>query len=207
MGKLLHIVASPREDKSRTLQVSDAFLKVFKGKHPDWSIDVLNLYKEEIPSLSMKRVDGKYMLLAGEDLFGEPKEAWEEILRHIRRFLAADIYLVSSPMWNFSIPYMLKQYIDVIVQPQYLFQYTEKGVEGLAKNKKMVVITSRGGRYASKETHGMDHQEPYLRTLFGFVGITDVTFIKAEPMDMGAELQKQKLEQALVEAKKLAEGL
>ena len=204
MGKLLHIIASPREEESRTLQVSEVFLKAFLEKYPSWTVDELNLMKEEIPDLSMKRVDGKYVLLEGKDLFGELKESWEDILAHINRFLSADLIVISTPMWNFHIPYMLKHYIDVIVQPKYLFRYTESGVEGLAKNKKMVVITSRGGQYASKEQQAFDFQEPYLRALFGFVGIKDIAFIKAEPMDMGIELQKQKIQEAKTLASQIA---
>jgi len=204
MKKLLHLIASPREEQSRTLQVSEAFLEHFKQKRPDWVIDELNLSKETLPQLSMKRVDGKYVLLGGKDLYGDLKEAWKEILQHIDRFLSADYYLISTPMWNFHIPYMLKHYIDIIVQPKYLFRYTEEGrTEGLAKNKKMIVITSRGGSYTSPVSKDFDHQEPYLRTIFGFVGIEDITFLKAEPMDMGDELQKQKLSEAIEKAKQL----
>lgn len=204
MTKILHIIASPREEKSRTLSVSRVFMKRIQERHPDWVVDELDLMKEEIPGLSMKSVDGKYVLLSGKDLFGDLKDAWEGIIQHIQRFLSADIYLISTPMWNFSIPYPLKQYIDVIVQPKYLFQYTKTGVEGLAKNKKMIVISSRGGDYSS-EDKAFDHQEPYLRTIFGFVGITDITFLNAQPMDTGAELQKKKLEEAKAAAKLLAE--
>jgi FMN-dependent NADH-azoreductase len=207
MGKLLHIIASPREEESRTLQVSDVFLKSFREKHPEWVIDTLNLAKEEIPALSVKRVDGKYVLLEGKDLFGELKEVWGEMIQHIQRFLSADLYLVSTPMWNFSIPYTLKHYIDVIVQPKYLFRYTETGTEGLAKNKKMIVICTRGGQYGSKEMQPYDLQEPYLRLIFGFVGITDITFLKVEPMDMGAEIRQQKLNEAHVAAQQLAERM
>ncbi len=208
MKKLLHIIASPREDASRTLQIAEVFLDTFRQRHPDWVVDELDLVKEEIPTLSMKRVDGKYLLLGGKDLFGEYKEAWDEILQHIDRFLSADLYVISTPMWNFSIPYMLKQYIDVIVQPKYLFRYTDNGgTEGLAKNKRMVVLASRGGSYTSDTTRPYDFQEPYLRTIFGFVGITDMTFVTAQPMDMGKELQKQKLEEAKEAARKLASGM
>ncbi len=196
MKKLLHIIATPRGGESRTLKVSGAFLNSFKEKHRDWVIDELNLAEEKLPPLTLKRVDGKYVLLAGKDLYGEFKEAWEEIVAHIERFLSADAYLVSTPMWNFSIPYMLKHYIDIIVQPKYLFQYTNTGVEGLAKNKKMAVIMSRGGEYIAEAARKLDHQEPYLRTVFGFVGITDISFIIAQPMDMGAQIQEQKLKEA-----------
>ncbi|MCX6353425.1 MAG: NAD(P)H-dependent oxidoreductase [Candidatus Aureabacteria bacterium] len=204
MEKLLHIIATPREEESRTLRVTASFLEPFRSSHPDWVIEELDLFKETLPSLTMKRVDGKYVLLGGKDLYGELKEAWQEIIAHIERFMSADAYLISTPMWNFSIPYLLKQYIDIIVQPKFLFRYTEKGVEGLAKNRKMIVITSRGGEYATPETKNADLQEPYLRLIFGFVGITDITFIIAQPMDMGAEVQEAKIRQAQEKAEKLA---
>jgi FMN-dependent NADH-azoreductase len=203
MKKLLHIIASPRQEESRTLKVSEAFLESFREKNPHYVIDELNLSKEKLPSLSMKRVDGKYLLLGGKDLYGDFKDAWEEVLLAIQRFLSADVYLISSPMWNFHIPYMLKQYIDLIVQPKYLFRYTEQGtVEGLAKNKKMLIVTTRGGNYSLPQTKDLDFQEPYLRMIFNYVGITDITFIKAEPMDMGREMQEQKLNEAIESAKK-----
>lgn len=197
MRRLLHIVASPREDESRTLQVSTAFLEAFQKTHTDdWVIDECNLTQENLPLLSQKSVSGKYVLLGGEDLFGSLRDSWEEIIQHIERFKNADFFLVSTPMWNFSIPYMLKHYIDLIVQPKYLFRYTEQGeVEGLVKNKRMVVITSRGGQYGNEMKH-LDHEIPYLRTIFGFVGITDIDFIVAEPMDMGHELREKKLQEA-----------
>ncbi len=207
MKKILHIIATPREEESRTLQVSQSFLEAFQGKHPDWEIDELNLFKEELPPLTLKRVDGKYILLGGKDLFGKFKEAWEEIVAHIERFMSADAYLITTPMWNFGIPYTLKQYLDIIIQPKYLFRYTEKGVEGLVKGKKMVIITSRGGDYSAEEMQKFDFQEPYLRAIFGLVGLIDVTFIKAQPMDMGAELQKQKILDAQAIAKKAAQDL
>lgn len=205
MKKLLHIIATPRADESRTLKVSETFLEVFRKSHPEWVIEELNLSKEDLPALTVKRVDGKYVLLSGQDLSGELRIAWQEITRHIERFLLADAYLISTPMWNFSIPYALKHYIDIIVQPKYLFQYTKDGVEGLAKNRKMAVITSRGGDYSLPDTRRLDFQEPYLRAIFGFVGITDITFVNAQPMDMGVGPQEEKIQGAKNEAQKLAE--
>lgn len=204
MKKLLHIIATPRGEESRTLKVSNVFLDTFREKHADWVIDELDLSKESLPSLTAKRVDGKYVLLGGKDLSGDMKESWKDIISHIERFMSADAYLISTPMWNFSIPYTLKQYIDTIVQPKYLFRYTSNGVEGLVKNKKMVVITSSGGEYVSEEARKADFQEPYLRFVFGFVGITDVVFVKAEPMGIGEDIQKQRIRNAQETAKKIA---
>lgn len=204
MKKLLHIVASPRGEDSRTLQVSEAFLETFLPNHKEFVVDELNVWKEALPPMTMKRVDGKYVLLGGKDLFGELKEAWEEIIQHIERFRSADLYLLSTPMWNFNIPYALKQYIDIIVQPKYLFRYTPQGVEGLVKNKKMIVCTSRGGEYLSDQMRSFDFQESYLRTIFGFVGITDMTFINAQPMDIEKERVQERLQNAIALARDVA---
>lgn len=206
MKKLLHIIATPRGEDSNTLKVSRAFLESFSKKHTDWQIDELNVAREPLVPLTVKIVYGKYVLLSGRELSAELKDAWKNVLRHIERFLSADAYLISSAMWNFSIPYPLKQYIDIIVQPKYLFRYSDKGVEGLVKNRKMAVITSRGGDYGPDSPfHAYDFQEPYLRAIFGFVGITEITFINAQPMDMGAEVQNKKIEEAKILAKKVAE--
>jgi len=202
--KLLHIIATPRAGESRTLQVSQAFLKAFTEKHPDWVIEELDLSQEQLPSLTAKHAAGKYILLGGQDLSGELKDAWQEIIAQIERFKSADAYLISAPMWNFSIPYPLKHYLDVILQPKYLFRYTVSGVEGLVKNKSLVVITSRGGDYSLPEARGADFQEAYLRFTFGFIGITEITFINAQPMDMGEALQAQKIKEAQARAEKHA---
>jgi FMN-dependent NADH-azoreductase len=207
LKKLLHIIATPRGKESRTLMVSGAFLDSFHKSHPGWVVDELNLFKEEIPALTTRRVDGKYILLGGKDLFGKAKEAWAEVISHIERFKSADAYLVSTPMWNFSIPYTLKHYIDVIVQPRYLFRYTPDGVEGLVKDRRMAVIASRGGEYTTDQMRRLDFQEPYLRTIFGFVGITDIRFVVAEPMDLGQEeLHRERIEDAKRRAAALADG-
>lgn len=205
MKKLLHIIATPRGEDSRTLKAAEAFLDGIRKKYPDCDIDELNVATEVLPSLTVKVVYGKYVLLSGQELTEKLKDVWKDVERHINRFLSADTYLISTPMWNFSIPYSLKQYIDIIVQPKYLFRYTANGnVEGLVKGKKMVVIASRGGEYVSQELRKFDFQEPYLRAIFGFVGITDITFIVAQPMDMGTELENRRLEDAKTMARNLS---
>ncbi|MCX5692440.1 MAG: NAD(P)H-dependent oxidoreductase [Candidatus Omnitrophica bacterium] len=208
MSKLLHIIATPREEDSRTLRVTEAFFEGLENNDPDCRVDTLDVTKEKLPPMTMKAVSGKYVLLGGKDLPEDLKPAWNDIIKHIERFLSADGYVISSPMWNFSIPYYLKHYIDVILQPRYLFRYTEKGPEGLVKNKKMIIITSRGGDYGpDSPSHSYDFQEPYLRAVFGLAGITDITFINSQPMDaLGPEIQKQKIDAAKKIAKKAGEA-
>ncbi len=207
MKRLLHIIATPRGSESRTLKVSEAFLGRFKSRYPGCRVDELNLYTEKLPELTAKRLDGKYVLLSGKDLAGDLTIAWKEIVNHIERFMGADVYLISAPMWNFGIPYILKHYIDIIVQPKYLFRYTEKGPEGLVKGKKMLVVTSRGGDYSEgSPSKAYDMQEPYLRGVFGFVGLTDLTFINAQPMDaLGPKVMEERIAIARDEAIKAAD--
>jgi len=205
MKKLLHIIATPRAGESRTLKVTKTFLEAFKDKHRDWLIEELDLTQEKLPELTVKQVDGKYVLLSGKELSGDLKEAWNEIVNRIEHFLSADGYLISTPMWNFSIPYTLKHYLDVILQPKYLFRYTPAGPEGLVKNKKMVVIASRGGDYSQEAVKRYDFQVPYLRAAFGFIGITDINFVICQPMDMGPEIQNTKIREAQGLAQRLAE--
>jgi len=205
--KLLHIIATPRGGDSRTLKVAEAFFKGLKENLPDCKVDTLDVTKEKLPELTVKAVNGKYILLGGKDLPDDLKPAWSDIIKHIERFLSADGYVISSPMWNFSIPYYLKHYIDVILQPKYLFKYTEKGPEGLVKDKKMVVITSRGGDYSpGSPSQAYDLQEPYIRAVFGLAGIQDITFINSQPMDaLGPDVQKEKINQAQKTARKLSQ--
>lgn len=205
--KLLHIIATPREKESSTLKVTEGFFEGLKKCDPDCKVDILNVTKEKLPPMTVKAVNGKYVLLGGRDMPENLKPSWEDIIKHIQRFLSADGYVISTPMWNFSIPYYLKHYIDVILQPKYLFRYTETGPEGLVKNKKMVVITSRGGDYSPESpSHAYDFQEPYIRAVFGLAGITDITFINAQPMDaLGPLAQKEKIKEGRETARKLGE--
>lgn len=207
MSKVLHVIATPRGEDSRTLKVTEAFFEGLENNDPDCRVDTLDVTKEELPQMTVKAVNGKYVLLGGKDLPEDLKPAWAGIIKHIERFLSADGYVISSPMWNFSVPYYLKHYIDVILQPGYLFRYTEKGPEGLVKNKKMIIITSRGGDYSlDSPFHSYDFQEPYLRAVFGLAGVTDITFINSQPMDsLGPETQRQKIDAAREIAKKAGE--
>jgi FMN-dependent NADH-azoreductase len=209
MKKLLHIIATPRGDESRTLRVSAAFLEAFRRSHPACAVDELNLWTEMLPSLTIPVVKGKYVLLGGKELSGALEEAWAGVIRHIERFLSADAFLVSTPMWNFGIPYPFKHYLDVILQPKYLFRYTATGVEGLAKGKRMVVVSSRGGDYGpGSPMRAYDCLEPYLRTAFGFAGITEIAFIAAQPMDAaGPAAAEAAVEKASVLAREKARSL
>lgn len=105
----------------------------------------------------------------------------------IKEFLAADAVVIGAPMYNFAIPTQLKAWIDRIVQVGRTFRYTETGSIGLAGGKRVVIVSSRGGIYTTSERRALDFQEAYLLAVFEFVGITDMSIIRADGLAMGPE--------------------
>jgi FMN-dependent NADH-azoreductase len=204
--KLLHIVATPRTNDSNTLKIAHAFIDTFASVIPGLDIDTIDLFQHDLPAVAGDNIEAKYHLMIGGQLKPNLKISWGEIEKEIERFLRADMIVISSPMWNFSIPYALKYYIDTIVQPGYLFRYNELGQPiALVHGKKMVCVTTRGGDYSvGTPMNGYDFQEPYLRAIFGFVGIQDIQFINTQPMDITPEIRKQALHAGIETAKNLA---
>lgn len=203
--KLLHIVATPRGHSSNTIRVSNILLEELYSKYEDLTVDVLDLFRADLPAVAGDNIESKYMVMTGQQLDDSHMNSWKQIEATIDQFMAADIYLLTIPMWNFSIPYSLKYYIDTIVQPGYLFRYDESGVPiGLVHGKRMVCVTSRGGDYSPDgPLSALDFMEPYLRTIFGFVGITDIEFINIQPMDITPDLRKMAIQEAIKEVREL----
>lgn len=120
-------------------------------------------------------------------------------------FLAADIVVIGAPMYNFSVPSQLKAWIDRLAVAGKTFRYTAEGPEGLAGGKKVIVASSRGGFYGPGTPAAVwEHQESYLRAVFGFFGITDISFVRAEGVALGTEARDKAIEAARGEVTKLA---
>lgn len=203
--RVLHIVATPRGHESNTIRVSNALIEELYARHADLKLRVLDLFKADLPAVAGDNIESKYKLMTGQELDHSHKSSWNAIETSIERFLDADLYLITTPMWNFGIPYALKYYIDAIVQPGYLFRYDDMGNPiGMVTGRKMIVVTSRGGDYsANSPLHSLDFVEPYLRTIFNFIGITDIHFINAQPMDITPALRRTALLAAIGEARLL----
>ncbi|MBF0543102.1 MAG: NAD(P)H-dependent oxidoreductase [Candidatus Riflebacteria bacterium] len=206
MNRILHLIASPRGESSRTLALSKVLITRMLDKFPSAILDEFNVFSEHLPEMAHDTISGKYLLMGGKKLPTELQRFWKEVEAHINRFLAADTIVLSVPMWNFGIPYKLKHYLDVIVQPRYLFKYSEKGVEGLAVNKKLFIVSTRGGDYSENSpVRGMDFVEPYLKAVFGFIGISNFEIINAQPLDSaGEEGMKKNFDIGLEKIKKVA---
>ncbi len=203
--KLLHVIATPRGSKSNTLPISSAFLDALRAQRTDLEVEVLDLPTAALPEMMEPEVGTKALLVAGGTVDVAHVPTWPRIVALIDQFLSADAYLVTAPMWNFGIPYHLKHWIDCIIQPGYLFRYNELGYpEPLVHDKRMVCITSRGGDYSPEGPMGQfDVQEPYLRAIFGFVGITNLEFVNAQPMDITPEMRAVAVEAAMGAARDL----
>jgi FMN-dependent NADH-azoreductase len=114
----------------------------------------------------------------------------------IEEFLAADVVVIGAPMYNFTIPSQLKAWIDRVAVAGKSFRYTANGPEGLAGGKRMVIVSSRGGVYSQGPAQPMDFQEPYLRAVFGFLGVTDIEFVRAEGVNLGEENKVESIKSA-----------
>ena len=200
--RVLHIVATPRGLASNTARLSGVLIEELLEKHPGLSIQTLDLFTASLPAIAGSNIESKYTLMTGQNLDDAGAQSWRQIEATIAQFLEADAYILTTPMWNLSIPYALKYYIDCIVQPGYLFRYDEMGrTVGMVQGKKMICVTSSGGDYSNEPLLSYDFVEPYLRTIFGFVGLTDIHFLKVQPMDISPEVRNAALKVAMAEAR------
>ncbi|MGQ9732399.1 MAG: FMN-dependent NADH-azoreductase [Candidatus Zipacnadales bacterium] len=207
MSKLLHIKATPRKEDSRSMVLARAFLEAYRQFHPHDTIETLDVFESEIPEFDALAATGKYRAMRGERHTEEEAARWQKVVATIEHFKSFDKYVITTPMWNFSIPYRLKLYIDTIVQPSLTFGYDPKrGYFGLLGEKAVVILATRGGAYTEAlGTASYDFQVPYLRAVLGLIGLTDIRVVVAEPMDMeGPEKGAQVLASAVEQAREVA---
>ncbi len=206
MAKLLYICASPLEDLSFSKAVADAFVDEYQKQNPSDKIDRMELFKADLPDFDLAAASAKYKIMHQLDHSAQEKQTWANIEKVIDHFKSFDKYLFAVPMWNFSIPYRLKQYIDILVQPGHTFTIDQQGsYKGLVTGKKAIVAYAAGGDYSSEQTKSFDFQKPYMDLFFGFIGITDVQKLICEPtLQQGPEAAKNKKAQVIEKAKKLA---
>ncbi len=149
----------------------------------------------------------KYTILHGKEHSTGELAIWKAVEDIITGFTAADKYVMAVPMWNFGIPYRLKQYIDLIVQPGYTFSFTpEEGYKGLVTGKPVLVAYARGGEYAEgSASAAYDLQKPYMEAVLAFIGFTDVRSIVIEPtLAGGPDTASAKGNAAISEAREMA---
>jgi FMN-dependent NADH-azoreductase len=171
--KLLHLDASSLGQHSVSRELSAAIVDQLAREVPSLEITYRDLTAQPLPHWTPVQDAESPAAQLGQDVLDE--------------FKAADVIVIGAPMYNFSIPSQLKAWIDRVVIAGQTFRYTENGPQGLATGKRVIVASSRGGVYSSGPAAGLDFQENYLRAVLGFIGITDVEFVRAEGVSMSAE--------------------
>lgn len=186
MTHILHLDASPRGDRSVSRTLSKEFVEQWKTAHPDDTITYRDIGHYPVPFVSEDWIAAAFT--PADQRTPELAAAIQISDELIAEFLSADRYVFSIPMYNFSIPANFKAYIDQVVRVGHTFSVDETGYKGLVHNKKMTIIMAQGGAYPEgSPTHAYDLQTPYLRFIFGFIGITDTEFVYANSLNLGDE--------------------
>jgi FMN-dependent NADH-azoreductase len=200
--KLLHVDASILAQGSVSRVLSAEIVAAQRRLHPGLEVVYRDLGAEPVGHLSGAHLAAAHGAVPeGPDLQRDLAAGRSALAE----FLAADIVVIGAPMYNFGIPSQLKAWIDRLAVAGQTFRYTDKGPQGLAGGKRVIVASSRGGYYGPDTPAAfLDHQESYLRGIFGFFGITDVTFIRAEGVNLGPDQRTKSIEAAKAEAARLA---
>ena len=192
--KLLHIDSSVLGPNSVSRQVSAAIVQRLAATTPGLEITYRDLAANPLAHLSGAHVAAR-MGAAPDAALSDDLAAGTSALED---FLAADIVIIGAPMYNFTIPTQLKAWIDRIAVAGKTFSYGPDGVKGLAGGKRIVIALSRGGHYgAGAPAAAYEHTETYLRSVFGFIGVTDIDVIVAEGINLGPEQREKAVAGAL----------
>jgi len=182
--KLLQVDSSVLGTNSVSRQLTAEITAEWRASHPGTTVELLDLATDTPNHFNADALGIKAGLQAEPTEAQRRENAVSE--RLVSQFLAADVIVVGAPLYNFSVPTQLKAWIDRLAQVGRTFKYTEKGPVGLAGGKTVIVASTRGGMYSTSDAgNAMEHQESYLKTIFGFFGITDVRIVRAEGLAMG----------------------
>ena len=192
--QLLHVDSAITGDQSVSRQLTARTVAAWQAAHPGTTVQYLDLAQQAPSHLSAQSLGFRTGQAAATEV-ERNENALSEAL--VSQFLASDVIVIGAPLYNFSIPSQLKAWIDRLAQAGRTFKYTDKGPVGLAGGKTVIVASTRGGVYSTSEGgQAMEHQESYLKVVFGFFGITDVRFVRAEGVAMGPDAKATALANA-----------
>lgn len=207
MDKILYLKASPMKDLSFSIAAADAFLEQSLQKNPETSIETIELCETDLPEFDFTTASAKYKIMHGKEQSEQEKQRWDKVVEIIEKFKSADKYVLAVPMWNFSIPYKLKQFLDIIIQPSYTFTVDEQGnYQPLLSDRPVFIAYARGGEYKEDSKKQFDMQKPYLELALNFMGLKNIESVTIEPTLMaGAEIAEQRKSETIKKARKIAE--
>jgi FMN-dependent NADH-azoreductase len=207
MARLLHIDSSPRGERSHSRRLTREFVEAWKQTHPADVVTYRDVGRNPVP-----HVDEAWIAAAYTTPGQRTPQLQEAICisdQLVDEFLAADLYIIGIPMYNFSVPSTFKAYIDQIVRAGRTFLFEPEDSASLYKplvlGKKMFIITARGdaGFGPGERNEKLNYQDPYLRTVFGFIGITDITFVHVENDEFGGTSLAQSIAAAQTQVAQL----
>lgn len=205
MRRILHIDASPRDTRSRSRVVAGHFLKVLAVCNPQLRVTRLDLWDTELPALGGNMIEGRYDLIMGGDVDPAIAAAWDEVRTVALDFLNHDGYVISTPMWNFGVPYRLKHLVDVVTQPGMTFTNDASGnVTGLAAGRKVLIVAASALPFGSGMPDDLDFQLRYLTRWLEFIGAGPVETVRVAPTFGAPEAVGAVMADALEEAERLA---
>jgi FMN-dependent NADH-azoreductase len=212
MSVVLDVNVLPRGSASRTRKLRDAFMETYHATHAGVERVAVDLAADHgnLPVFDEWDIQAKFEMLYGEGRLDEQTaERWTRLTGMTDALHAADLLVVSAPMWNFSIPWHLKRWFDAVVQPRLTFEVQDGAYRGLLQGRTAVVLTTRDGAYAAGTPyHALDLQLPYLRSILGFMGYGPVHEVVAEPMALaGPAVAQEALLAACERARALARTL
>jgi|SRR6266853_5285962 len=194
MKNILLVLSSPRGQQSHSHQFAGDIVDDLRLRHPGVTVVVRDLAKEPLPHVGEAFVGGLYS--PPEQRTPDQATAMARSDRLIDELFAADVMVMAVPMHNFGLPSTLKAWFDHIARAGRTFAYTDKGPEGLLKGKKAIIVLARGGVYSDGPAKALDFQEPYVRSMLGFIGITDVHVVRVEGVAMGQDAVKRAIASA-----------
>jgi FMN-dependent NADH-azoreductase len=195
MSNVLVINSSAAGDASVSKSLVHEAVERLRAQDPYLNVVSRDLGENPVPHLTPAAATG----LRAEPVTAEQAEARALSDALVAELFAADTVVIGAPMYNFGIASTLKSWFDYVLRAGLTFRYTEAGPEGLVTGKRAIVVLSRGGFYSEGPAAALDAQEPHLKTLLGFIGITDVTFVRAERLAFGPEIAGQSVEKAKAE--------
>jgi len=201
MQNVLFVTSSPFGSQSYSQRIARGIVDDLKIQDPSVRVVVRNLAKEPVPHASEDFAIGRNLQLDQRNDATLRALALSDAL--VDELAAADVIVIAAPMHNFGIPSALKAWIDHIVRPGRTFTYSDKGPRGLLEGKKVVLVLARGGVYSKGPMQPYDFQEPYLRAILGFIGLTDVDVVRVEGVALGDDAVKSALASATAQAGEL----
>jgi FMN-dependent NADH-azoreductase len=200
VSTLLHISASPRGEASQSLQIAETFLDAYRQTHPDDTVQTWDLWDGSLPEFGPAAAGAKMTVFGGQVPEGEQADAWQAANDAFARFDAADRLLFSVPMWNAGVPYILKQFIDVISQPGTIFGVDPATgyiplLAGKGKRAAVVYTSAVWGPALGAE-FGRDFQSTYFDDWLRWTGIDDITTVRCHPTLTGDAAQAMQQAQA-----------